>query len=48
MRFGTDNLGIDEVGTDGLVYMRLVKPTSLKTTCIQIIFYNKLVPIRIL
>ena len=47
MRFGTDNLGIDEVGTDGLV-CEMVKPTSLKTTCIQIIFYNKLVPIRIL
>jgi hypothetical protein len=27
MRFGTDELGIDELGTDGLVNLRLVKPS---------------------
>ena len=26
MRFGTDELGKDEIGTEGLVYLRLVKP----------------------
>jgi hypothetical protein len=27
MRSGTDELGIDELGTDGLVNLRLVKPS---------------------
>ena len=27
MRFGTDELGKYEIGTDGLVYLRLVKPS---------------------
>ena len=27
MRVGTDEFGIDEIGTDGLVNLRLVKPS---------------------
>ena len=27
MRFGTDELGTDETGTEGLVNLRLVKPS---------------------
>jgi hypothetical protein len=27
MRFGTDELGTGEIGTDGLVNLRLVKPS---------------------